>query len=151
MHIKPTVIDRVTDAQGRIVYSHLARKRDRIITPDTSAALERMMEATIRSGTCRKEFRGSRRDKVLSRLTIGGKSGSISNRAHNTRYDWFVGYAEEKAGTGKIAVAVLVAHEAYIGLRAAYYARLAIRRYFDAYFFNADAGSGDKVPRTGVS
>jgi len=116
--VEPTVIDRVTDAQGRVVYTHLARKRERVISPDTSAALERMMAATIRSGTCRKLFRGYRRDKVLSRLTIGGKSGSISNRAHDTRYDWFVGYAEEKAGTGKIAVAVLVAHEEYIGLRA---------------------------------
>jgi len=149
--VEPTVIDRVTDAQGRVVYSHLAKKLDRIITPDTSAALERMMAATIRSGTCRKVFRGYRRDKVLSRLAIGGKSGSISNRTHDTRYDWFVGYAEEKAGTGKIAVAVLVGHEEYIGLRAAYYARLAIKRYFNAYFLDADAGGRDQASRAGVS
>jgi len=149
--VEPTVVDRVTDAQGRVVYVHLTRKLERVITPDTSAALERMMAATIRSGTCRKVFRGYRRDKVLSRLTIGGKSGSISNRANDTRYDWFVGYAEEKTGTGKLAVAVLVAQEEYIGLRAAYYARLAIKRYFNDYFIKAATGGGEKSSRAGVS
>lgn len=149
--VEPTVIDRVTDAQGRVVYAHLAKKLERVITPDTSAALERMMAATIRTGTCRKLFRGYRRDKVLSRLAIGGKSGSISNQAHDTRYDWFVGYAEEKTGTAKIAVAVLVAHEEYIGLRAAYYARLAIKHYFTDFFSKAAASGDVRSSPAGVS
>ena len=55
------------------------------------------------------------------------------------------------AGTGKIAIAVLVAHEKYIGLRAAYYARLAIKRYFSDYFFNDRSGSAGKTAGAGVS
>ncbi len=135
--VEPTIVDRITNDQGQVVYTGSLKKLDRVISPDTSASLGRMMATTIRSGTCQKSFRGYRRDKVLSRLTIGGKSGSISNRKHDARYDWFVGFAEEKAGTGKIAIAVLVAHEKYIGLRAAYYARLAIKRYFSNYFISS--------------
>ena len=132
--VEPTIVDRVTDDDGQVVYNGTIKKREQVVSPETSVALEKMMAETIRSGTCHKMFRGYRRDKVLSRLTIGGKSGSISNRSHEARYDWFVGFAEEKAGSGKIAVAVLVAHEKYIGLRAAYYARLAMKRYFSDYF-----------------
>jgi len=149
--VEPTIVDRVTDDQGQVVYTGSLKILDRVISPDTSASLGRMMATTIRSGTCQKVFRGYRRDKVLSRLTIGAKSGSISNRKHDAKYDWFVGFAEEKTGTGKIAIAVLVAHEKYIGLRAAHYARLAIKRYFSDYFFNARSGSAGKTAGAGVS
>ncbi len=128
--VEPTVIDRITDEKGAVVYTGSTKKLDQVLSPAASQTLSRIMTATIRSGTCKKVFRGYRNDKVLSRLTIGGKSGSIDNRGHDARYDWFVGFAQEKEGSGKIAVAVLVAHEKYIGLRAAYYAKLAIKRYF---------------------
>jgi cell division protein FtsI/penicillin-binding protein 2 len=52
------------------------------------------------------------------------------------KYDWFVGYAKEKEGDGKIAVSVLVAHEKYIGIRAAQYAMMAFKKYFINYFDN---------------
>ena len=149
--VEPTIVDRITNADGQVMYSGALKKLEQVVSPDTSAALEKMMAATIRSGTCKKIFRGYRRDKVLSRLTIGGKSGSISNQSHDARYDWFVGFAEEKAGNAKLAVAVLVAHEKYIGLRAAYYARLAMKRYFSDYFLNAQPGSDGKTTRKGVS
>jgi hypothetical protein len=45
-----------------------------------------------------------------------------------------VGFAEEKHGPKKIAVSVIVAHEKYIGLRASYYARTAMKKYFLNYF-----------------
>jgi peptidoglycan glycosyltransferase len=128
--VEPTIIDRITDEQGQVVYAGTLKKLAQVISPDASQTLSHMMTSTIRSGTLKKVFRGYRNDKILSRLTIGGKSGSIDNRRHDARYDWFVGFAKEKEGSGKIAIAVLVAHEKYIGLRAAYYAKLAMKRYF---------------------
>jgi cell division protein FtsI/penicillin-binding protein 2 len=101
---------------------------------DTVATLQRLMETTVRSGTGRKVFRSRRRDKVLSKLVIGGKTGSIYNRAHDARFDWFAGYAREKKGTASLAVAVVVAHEEFIGRRAGEYARLAFRHYFEEHF-----------------
>ena len=74
------------------------------------------------------------RDKVLSRLTIGGKTGSIDTRDHGARYDWFVGFADGPDQADAIAVAVLVAHEKFIGRRAGEYARRAIREHFRLRF-----------------
>jgi peptidoglycan glycosyltransferase len=70
---------------------------------------------------------------VLSRLRLGGKTGSIYNRAHDARFDWFVGFAAEKKGE-KMVVSAMVAHEEYIGTRAGQYARMAIEHYFKDYF-----------------
>ena len=102
-----------------------------IITPETSNEIKKIMRATIYRGTCRKEFRGYKRDKILSKLNIGGKTGSIGSRKiRNVRYDWFVGFAEEKKGTQKIALSIIVAHEKFIGKKASYYAKIAIKKYF---------------------
>ena len=128
--VEPTIINRIADEQGHIVYRSTLKELTRVTSPDTAQVLGKMMTTTIRSGTCRKMFRGYRKDRILSHLTIGGKSGSIDSRKHDARYDWFVGFAKEKNGSGKIALAVLVAHEKYIGIRAASYARLAIKQYF---------------------
>jgi DNA-binding transcriptional regulator YhcF (GntR family) len=104
------------------------------------------METTITSGTCKKAFRGLKKDKILSRLNIGGKSGSIDNESHDTRYDWFVGFAEEKEGSAKIVISAMVAHEKYIGVRASEYARMAIKEYFREHFAN-NQKSGKKESR----
>ncbi len=36
--------------------------------------------ATVRSGTSRKSFKGYRNDRILSKLNMGGKTGSIFNK-----------------------------------------------------------------------
>lgn len=104
------------------------------------------MRASVRSGTCSKIFRGYRTDHILSKLNIGGKTGSIDTKKHDGRYDWFVGFAEEKEGTGKLVVSVIVTHEKYIGIRASQYARMAIKQYFRDYFakneINLEKASG---------
>jgi len=130
---EPTIVDRVVDEKGSVIYQNRTVPIGRAITADASAILNRLMTTTIKSGTLRKTFRRYKRDKVLSRLNIGGKTGSIDNKTHDVRFDWFVGFAEEKGGKRKIALSVIVAHEKYIGLRAGYYARIAIKSYFDRY------------------
>jgi cell division protein FtsI/penicillin-binding protein 2 len=92
------------------------------------------MEATIRYGTSSKAFRGYRKDPVLSKLNIGGKTGSIFDKSHELRYDWFVGFADVKNGGRQMAVAIVVAHEKYIGIRASKYARMAMKKYFTDFF-----------------
>jgi cell division protein FtsI/penicillin-binding protein 2 len=80
---------------------------------------------------------------VLSRLKLGGKTGSISNRSQDTRFDWFVGFATEKKGTEKIVVSVMVGHEEYIGIRAGQYARMVIEHYFKDYFTKKEQAGKD--------
>jgi hypothetical protein len=55
-----------------------------------------------------------------------------------------VGFAEEKEGAKKISISVVVAHEKYIGKRASYYARIAMKQYFRNYFAKHGA-KGDKA------
>jgi len=133
--VEPTMVDRITDDSGNILYRSEPKIIGYAATPRASKAVSKMMQATVRSGTSRRAFRGTRRDKILSRLDIGGKTGSIGSRKiPHVRYDWFVGFAKEKNGKEKLVVSVVVAHEKYIGKRAAYYARTAIKQYFRYYF-----------------
>ena len=132
--LEPTIVDQIVNENGRIIYQGKSTPMSQAIAPDASQTLNLLMENTIKSGTGRKAFRRYRRDKILSKLTIGGKTGSIDNKVHDARYDWFVGFAEEKKGEKKIAVSVIVAHEKYIGLRATYYARIAMKKYFKDVF-----------------
>jgi cell division protein FtsI/penicillin-binding protein 2 len=132
--MEPTIVDQIISEKGEIIYRNRLVTINQAITPRASNILNQLMVATIRSGTCKKAFRGYRKDNILSKLNIGGKTGSIDNKFHDARYDWFVGFAEEKDGSKKIAVSVIVAHEKYIGLRASYYARIAMKKYFLNYF-----------------
>lgn len=132
--MEPTVVEQIINEKGEIIYRNRLVTINQAITPRTSEILNNLMAATIRYGTCKKAFRGYRKDKILSKLNIGGKTGSIDNKSHNARYDWFVGFAEEKEGPRKIALAIIVTHEKYIGPRASYYARIAMKEYFSSYF-----------------
>jgi cell division protein FtsI/penicillin-binding protein 2 len=132
--LEPTIVDRIVNENGRIIYQGKLTPMSRAIDANASQTLNLLMENTIKRGTGRKAFRRYRRDKILSKLNIGGKTGSIDNRIHDARYDWFVGFAEEKNGEKKIAVSVIVTHEKYIGLRATYYARIAMKKYFNDVF-----------------
>jgi cell division protein FtsI/penicillin-binding protein 2 len=134
--IEPTIVDRIMDEKGAELYTGQSAVLGQAFNVATSTVLNELMETTIKSGTARREFRKYRKDKVISRLEIGGKTGSINNHTNDVKYDWFVGYAKEKEGDGKIAVSVLVAHEKYIGIRAAQYAMMAFKKYFINYFDN---------------
>ncbi len=132
--VEPAIIHRVTDQDGQLLYRPHAGTPKSAVSPATARELTRMMRRTVSHGTARKIFRRRGRDKVLSRLTIGGKTGSIDTPDHKARCDWFVGFADGPDPKDAIAVSVLVAHEKYIGRRAGEYARRAVREYFRQRF-----------------
>ena len=132
--VEPTVVDWVLNDAGQTVYQNRAVYRDRVIDLETADVVRRLMQATVQSGTAHKEFQKHHGDRILSRLEIGGKTGSMGDDAAETRYDWFVGYAREPHGGGQLVFAVVVAHEEFIGTRAAAYAAMAIKEYFKGYF-----------------
>jgi peptidoglycan glycosyltransferase len=128
--VAPSIVDRIVDDEGQVLYRWQSEWEQQAMSAKAAAVLNQLMQATVESGTGHKPFRGYRRDKVLSRLQIGGKTGTIDNDAHDARYDWFVGFGKERDGKKSVVVAVMVAHEKYIGIRACQYARMAIRHYF---------------------
>ena len=142
--VEPSIVDRIMGPEGETLY-HWNPVLDRqAMSSDASNVLSQLMETTIRSGTSRKSFRGYRRDKTLSRLQIGGKTGSIGNRTHDQRFDWFVGFAREPQSEVKLAVAVMVAHQDYIGIRASRYARMAMKYYFQNCLVKTDQDQPDQ-------
>jgi cell division protein FtsI/penicillin-binding protein 2 len=132
--VVPYLVDRIFDDEGNLLYHGEQLWAQQAMSKKASSVLDRMMQTTIKSGTARKSFRGYRKDKILSQLEIGGKTGSMDNKTHDVRYDWFVGFARDQHSQANLTVAVLVAHQKYIGIRASQYARMAISHYFRRLF-----------------
>jgi len=141
--VEPSIVDKVTDPTGRIVYRTRSENIQEVISPAACRQLTDLMQATVEDGTLRQTFRDADRDWVLSKLNIGAKTGSINSRNNDARYDWFVGFAREKEGDAQFALSAVVAHEDYIGVRAGDYARLAIRHYFQEAFARRPSGRRD--------
>jgi len=140
--VEPSIVDRILNPEGQILYQWHPVLEQQAMSSEASSVLSQLMQTTISSGTSRKSFRGYKRDRVLSQLQIGGKTGSIDNRSHDQRFDWFVGFARNPKKKTKLAVAVMVAHQEYIGIRASRYARLAMKYYFQ----NCLAASDQDLP-----
>lgn len=136
--VTPTIVDTIIDETGKPIYSAQTSFHHQAIAPKTALILNDLMVATIRSGTGRKTFSGYRRHPTLSQLRIGGKSGSINSKAQDKRFDWFVGFAEEKDGDQALVLSIVVAHGKYVGTRASSYARMAMEHYFGNYFAEMD-------------
>jgi peptidoglycan glycosyltransferase len=128
--VEPTIIESVTDDEKNPVYVGSTNIVRQVISPKVSQEMKELMAATITRGTCRSTFRGHRRDPILSKLSIGGKTGSINNKTDELHYDWFVGFCAEKAGTRKLALAVLVVHDRLLREKSHKFARRAMSYYF---------------------
>ena len=127
----PMIVETVMDVDDNTVYKGKPALFKNPVKPETSAVLVRLMQETIDSGTARKSFRGYSRDSVLSGLKLGGKTGSLYNRDHTVKYDWFTGFAQDKKNGEKLAVSVIVGHRKYIGTRASRYARMIFKEFFE--------------------
>ncbi|MBW2618737.1 MAG: hypothetical protein JRC92_07665 [Deltaproteobacteria bacterium] len=134
--MEPTIIERISlldDGRPvREVYQSRPQIFREVVSPQTAQAMRRMMRATITKGTARRSFKGHSRDRVLGRLEIGGKTGSLNDITQTYRVDWFVGYARDEAGHKTLALAVMVAHDLKRrGISSRQLARQTIRFYFN--------------------
>ncbi|NDY70895.1 PbpA [Desulfobacter hydrogenophilus] len=128
----PRLVDRIANSDEDEIYKSAKKIYKTPISAKTAATMKRLMKKTVSSGTARKSFRGYSRDKVLSNLLIGGKTGSLSNREHTLKYDWFTGFGQQKTTKETLIVAVVVGHGKYIGTRACIHAKNMLRTYFSA-------------------
>jgi len=126
----PGIVEHVTDADGRMIYKYNSTKHLAAVNPETAATMIELMQKTISHGTARKSFRGYSRDKILSTLVIGGKTGSLYNKEHTVKYDWFTGFGKQKKSEKTIPHSVVVGHRKYIGTRATSYAKMILKQYF---------------------
>lgn len=94
----------------KLIYPPL-KKDEVVLTPTTAEDLRTLAMATITEGTARSSFRRSQ--YLLSKLEIGGKTGSITGGEPYGKRDWFVSYAksiEEKNDKG-ISICVMIVNQ----------------------------------------
>ncbi|GAB6142680.1 hypothetical protein JCM12294_01170 [Desulfocicer niacini] len=130
----PYLVESISTHEGNIIYNCPNPAPRRAVPPATAATVMEMMTHTISTGTAKKAFRNYKKDAVLTRLIMGGKTGSLYNRDHTIKLDWFTGFAREKDGNQQIVVAILVGHGEYIGTRAGTFAKKIFQTYFGDYF-----------------
>ena len=81
--VAPTIVDRVVDNTGQLLYRNETRWLGRAMSAKASNVLLRLMEETVQAGTGRKSFRDKRRHEVLSKLKIAGQNRQTSRTLHH--------------------------------------------------------------------
>jgi penicillin-binding protein A len=101
----PYLIDELTDSSKKVIYKGQSYSNEQIISVESAAKVQSMMEQTVLAGTSRKTFRKIMREKKFREVEMGGKTGHFSGTNPKGRTDWFVGYATD--GDNKVAIAAI--------------------------------------------
>lgn len=112
---------------GKPIYRSEPQALANVISPETAYELRTLMEETVIKGTSSKSFRGFFRGEFKS-LQVGGKTGSLTDKALKGKVDWFVGFAQSHGR--KISVSVLTVNKEFWTVKASYLARKTIESAF---------------------
>jgi len=105
--IAPRWIERIVDAGGR-EYPLPAQPAPRqVLSPGITAELRSMLVDTTRSGTARSAFRTRRGQSLLGPVKVAGKTGSLSGKNPDGRYEWFIGVAPAESPIVAVAVVLV--------------------------------------------
>jgi hypothetical protein len=104
--VAPRWIERVWGPDGHeLAVPATARPRE-VLSAQLTAELRAMLVDTTRNGTARRAFRKRNGQPLLGAVQVAGKTGSLSGKDPDGRYEWFVGVAP--ADAPRIAVASVV-------------------------------------------
>ncbi len=104
--VEPRWIARVTDSDGRELLLPEPTPARKVISRELARQLRSMMTATTERGTARKGFRTPAGRALLRDLEVAGKTGTLSGKDPDGRYEWFIGVAP--ANEARLAIAVLI-------------------------------------------
>ena len=85
VHADPFCIEKIVDADGRIIYENSIRRHS-VMSRQDAAIMADMLKAVVQEGTGRKALQSIQRD-------IGGKTGTTDNY----RDAWFIGFCPDLA------------------------------------------------------
>jgi cell division protein FtsI/penicillin-binding protein 2 len=123
---RPSMIERVVDANGVVLQSFSAQSLRTVIAPATAHTLGHMMERTITDGTSRSAFYEHRKP-YLPGISVAGKTGSLNADNPFRAYSWWVGFAPVEQP--KIALAALIVNTPKWRIKSSFLAREALREY----------------------
>jgi cell division protein FtsI/penicillin-binding protein 2 len=122
-----SMIDRIEDANGRVLSRHHAEDFRPVIPRATARSLTEMMELTVSRGTAHGAFFDQAGNAFLPGIAVAGKTGTLTAESPYRGYTWWVGFAPAERPT--IAVAALVVNSPRWRIKASYVAREALRYY----------------------
>jgi len=125
--MRPYLIETVRNLEGEILYQAQSKVWTQPISARTAMELNLMMRRTIDDGTASRTFQRYGKD-LLKKVTISGKTGSLSGDNPPGLYDWFVGFAP--AEDPQIAFSAMVINYQRYKLRGAFVAQEALRIFF---------------------
>jgi penicillin-binding protein A len=125
--MKPYLVEQVEGPNAGKIYEAKREALGQPITTKTSQDLTRMMLRTVEDGTASRIFHRFGKD-LLKKMTISGKTGSLTGDNPPGQYDWFVGFAP--ADQPRIAFAVMIINQDRWRIKGAYVAQEALKAYF---------------------
>jgi cell division protein FtsI/penicillin-binding protein 2 len=123
----PGLTSSIVDGQGKELETFTPRELRRLVTPETSASLSRMLSSTVLTGTSRKAFH-DRRGRPLLDVTIAAKTGSINGTDPKGHYSWFAAYAPIQ--NPRIALVALVINPDKWKIKASQVGKQALEEFF---------------------
>ncbi|MEW6441051.1 MAG: penicillin-binding transpeptidase domain-containing protein [bacterium] len=114
----PWLVETVREGAGEPIYAHEDEVPVRFTSPAVASRMKELMEDTIHRGTCRRSFAPAGRYRHLRSVCFGGKTGNINDDTDSMKFDWFVGYGEEKPEGRSVVLCVLMLHGPRLGHRA---------------------------------
>ena len=125
--MKPYLIEEMTDPEGEKVYHAKVEILAQPIQAKTALDLSRMMLRTVEDGTASKIFHRQGKN-LLKKMSICGKTGSLSGDHPPGLYDWFVGFAP--GDKPQIAFAAMVVNEERSRTKGAFVVQDALKTFF---------------------
>ena len=125
--MKPFLIERIHHPSGRLYYQARPEILARPIRKKTAQDLGEMMLRTVEDGTAAKIFHRQGR-LLLQKISVSGKTGSLSGEHPPGIYDWFVGFAP--AEEPQIAFSAMIINHERGKVKGADIAQEALQTFF---------------------
>ncbi len=108
-----------------------ANVEGRVLKSRTAERIRRMMEVTVRSGTCHHAFTDERGRPYLGSMRVSGKTGTLRPEANEGMTSWFMGFAPSQKP--EIIVSVMLENGTVWRHKANELARDFLRSYFHGH------------------
>lgn len=125
--MRPYLIETVRSQDGEALYRAKPEVLARPISAKTAQDLNRMMRRTVEDGTASQTFHRYGKE-LLQKVSISGKTGSLSGDNPPGLYDWFVGFAP--AEDPQIAFSAMVINHHGHKFRGTFLAQEALKIFF---------------------